>query len=480
MMPGWDMEEPADGRTVYQGIRRVLSGSIAVFHLTSGSVEQRCYWDWLERQVDPGTDDVAKIGEQYLDRLRGAVRTRLRGRSASHLSGGMDSTSVALIARDCLQGVEPLHTLSLVHERLPQLARERPYLEAALKQPGLVPHRIDADDILDFDCFATAPAHDEPCPWLYRVGFDQATIAAAARAGVTTVMTGFGADEIFYQQPFHLAELLRSGRPWAAWREASRWARAKNCNVWEMLGLYGVTNLQPAWMHMGAGSWLRGGYAPWGRHNEWTIAPWIRPDFARRLGLRERSLANVRRTYHASRSVGLSLILSLLRQSSNDFSRVHLAAPHGMMLTHPFRDQRVFSLGIGIQSRTRPQPHPGVPKPILAAAMRGILPECILKRPFKGDFNEAYYLGLSRNLNRLEDLIEQAPADEMDFLDKSSLLDCLQRAALGNAANVGAVGPLNRTLSLLLWMTREHKGRLQQRPPGPAPQEHADAAPAAA
>ena len=99
MSPGLPMENTVDGRTAYQGIQRVLPGSIVLFHLPSGRVEQRRYWDWLERRVDPGTDDIAELGEQYLAVLREAVRTRMRGRTASHLSGGMDFTAVALIAR---------------------------------------------------------------------------------------------------------------------------------------------------------------------------------------------------------------------------------------------------------------------------------------------------------------------------------------------------------------------------------------------
>ena len=478
MLSGWNLEESADGRTVYQGIQRVLSGSIVVLHPASGKVGQCRYWDWLQRQVDPGTDDVAQLGEQYLGRLRAAVRTRLRGRSASHLSGGMDSTGVALIARDCLEGREPLHALSLVYDRLPYLARERPYVEGALEQPGITPHRINGDDILDFGSFDTAPAHDEPCPWLHRLGVDQATTAAAARAGAATIMTGMGADDIFDMEPFHLAELVRGGRLGAAWSEASRWARAYNCNVWKLLGPYGFANLQPAWMRMGLGNWFRGGYAPWGRNTEWTIAPWIRPDFARRMDLRGRSLANLRRAYYAIRPVGLSLALWSIRESYSDFSRLHLAAPHGMMLTHPYRDPRVFSLGLGIQSRVRPQP--GAQKPILAAALRGILPECILNRPRKGHFNEVYYVGLSRNLRRMEALVEQAPVDDLGFLDKATLLDCLQRAALGNAGDAPSMSAMDRTLSLLLWLTREHQGRLQQRPPRPAPQEQTVAVSAAA
>jgi asparagine synthase (glutamine-hydrolysing) len=455
--PGYTPEDAPDSRTAYQDVQRVLSGCIVVIHLTSGKVEQRRYWDWLQRRVDPGTDDVSELGELFLDRLRTAVRERMRGRVAAHVSGGMDSTAIALIARDCLNGREPLHGLSLVYDRLPYLALERPYVESALGQSGIAPHRINGDEVLDFDGCVTAPAHDEPCPGLMRLSAaDQAVTAAAAQAGAATIMTGLGADDIFGQQPFHLTELLRGGRLWAAWSEASRWARARSCNVWDMFKPYGLDNLLPAWTRMGVGNWWRGGYARWGHNTEWTIAPWIRYDFARRMGLRERSLANLRQTYYACRPVRLSTSLSSIGMYQDTFSRLHLAAPHGIVLTHPFLDPRVFGLGLGALTRARPEP--GGQKPVLAAAMRDILPECILNRPSKGHFNEAYFMGLSRNLPRLEALVEQAPVDDLGFLDKGSLLDCLQRAALGNAGDAGALMHLNATLSLLLWLTQQRHG----------------------
>jgi asparagine synthase (glutamine-hydrolysing) len=454
--PGIPLEESADARTPYQGIQRVLPGHIAIFDLASGKVDQRRYWDWLQRRIDPGTDNVAELGEQFRERLQAAVCERMRGRTAAHVSGGMDSTAVALIARDCLNSRESLHALSLVFERLPYLARERPYVESALGQHGLVPHRINGDEVLDFDGCVTAPAHDEPCPGLMRLSAaDQMMTAVAAQAGAATIMTGFGADDIFANQPFHITELLRRGRLWATWSEASRWARAWNCNVWELLRPYGIDNLLPAWSRMGVGTWWRGGYARWGRNTEWTIAPWIRPDFARRMNLRERSLANLRRTYYGCRSVRLSMSLRSIGMYQDTFTRMHLAAPHGIVLTHPFLDPRVFSLGLGALTRVRPEP--GAQKPILAAAMRGILPECILNREGKGHFNEAYYMGLSRNLPRLEALVERAPVDDLGFLDKGSLLDCLQRAALGNAGDVGALMHMNGTLSLLVWLTQQRQ-----------------------
>jgi hypothetical protein len=41
----------------------------------------------------------------------------------------------------------------------------------------------------------------------------------------------------------------------------------------------------------------------------------------------------------------------------------------------------------------------------------------------------------------------------------------------GNAGDAPSMSAMDRTLSLLLWLTREHRGRLQQRPPSPTPQE---------
>jgi hypothetical protein len=67
-------------------------------------------------------------------------------------------------------------------------------------------------------------------------------------------------------------------------------------------------------------------------------------------------------------------------------------------------------------------------------------------------------MGLSRNLRRLEALVEQAPADDLGFLDKASLLDCLQRTALGNAGDAGATVQFDATLSLLLWLTHQSGG----------------------
>ena len=141
----------------------------------------------------------------------------------------MDSTAITMLAANTVAikpGTPPLHTLSLVYQRLPKLARERPYVEAILaRDHGFVAHRLLGDDLLDFDAFADPPPHDEPYSALWRMSMDRMLLKAAVELGADTVLTGCGADELLDGKPYHFADLLRRGRFLAAWKEASRSGR---------------------------------------------------------------------------------------------------------------------------------------------------------------------------------------------------------------------------------------------------------------
>jgi asparagine synthase (glutamine-hydrolysing) len=457
MLPTLSAQEFPIEQCVYEGVQRVQAGTMVQIAVPSGRVDRHLYWDWLERRLDPGTTRLEEISEQVSERLWAAVRERVTGRTAAHLSGGMDSTAVALLARDELRrrpGQPLLHALSLVYDRLDVLGRETPYLESALRgQEGIVAHRVAADDLFDYDSFLDPPFHDEPCASLRGLGIDRPLLEVAARAGVDTLLTGHGADDLLDGFPFHMTSLLRRGRLWAAWNEACAWARATNNSPWQFLCSHGLANLVPAWLRGGIGPLLRGGYASWQKQGLATIAPWIRRDFARRHGLRGRGLANLRRLYSSTRSVGLSVALAAVKSYGGDHCRWSMAAPLGMTLSHPFLDPRLVRLGLGIQERFRQDP--GQPKPILAHALRGVLPEDIRTRRRKGHFNEVYYLGLSRHLPALEALIRRAPVDDLGLLDRDVLLACLRRAALGIAHSSGGLTRLDLTLALLLWLSKQ-------------------------
>lgn len=466
MLPG-QVQEVNSERSVYQGIQRLPAGSILSVLVTARRIERHVYWNWLDRLIDPQTNRLEEISERYAGLLRDAVRERICGRIASHLSGGMDSTTISLIARDWIQvgiGEFPLNTLSLVYEHLPGLAGEKPYLESALRdQKGIKAHYIPADDILDFDSYTDPPPHDEPYAGLNRLSLDRATIESTIGCGANTMLTGIGADEMLIMEPFEITDYLRRGRFGAAWAEACRWARVDNCSPWTFLYSYGIANILPAWMRGGVKTALKGGYASWKNQNEWTIAPWIRQTFARRYSLRSRAIEHALRNYNLCKSPMLSFALYAIRCRIGDVNRWFIGVPRNLLIAHPFLDARVLSFSLGMKIRLKAQPEGQ--KPILARAMRGLLPEQIINRHGKGDFNAVYFLGIARNLQSLETMVRKAPLDDLNLLDKNVLLECLNQTALGSIGSFNRAHRLNLTLAFIKWFSMQDEWQRAAEPP---------------
>jgi asparagine synthase (glutamine-hydrolysing) len=464
--PALAIQERASPECVWEAIQRVAAGCVVQMHIATGAVKCLRAWNWLERMVDPGSAQIEEIAGQFAQRFRPAVRERIQGLTASRLSGGMDSTAVSLTARDCLRasGQTPLHTLSIVYPRLETLAGEIPYIEAALAdQPDIVSHKIVGDELLTYDSFEDPPDHDEPFPGLFDMARERVLIDTAAQAGVQTILTGHGGDDMLEVPPFHITELLRTGRLWAAWRDASRWAAARNVDPWVLFYRFGVANLLPMRLRGGMRALVNRGLVDWKHQGEGSIAPWIRPRFARTHHLYERGLRNLRWLYASCRPVSLSLALASIQAHVGDCCRWSLAAPRGIAIAHPFTDPRLLCLGLGIAVRFRQEP--GTHKPLLASALGDVLPEKIRKRRAKGHFNEVYYRGLARRLPTLEKLINQPAIDELGLFDGQMLMQCLRQTALGIEHSTAGSMRLDLTLSAIAWLSTAERWRASMVPP---------------
>ncbi|TMC18626.1 MAG: hypothetical protein E6J34_16745 [Chloroflexi bacterium] len=436
---------------VYTGMQRVLPGTMVIVRADSNRIERHPYWNWLTHLKDPGTSDLVEVAEQYRILLQTAVQERMHGCTLAHLSGGMDSTSIALLARDAVHSgmsQAPLHTVSLVHERLTALARERPYIESALEdKDSLVAHRLLADDLLDFDIFTDPPLHDEPYAALAHLTTGSHFVALAASIGALTILTGHGADEIHALPPYFIADLLRQSHFRQAWQATTSWAKARNNSPWRTLTSYGLAPILSLWV---AGS--RWAYLTTKEDADWSIPIWIMPDFARRHALRDRVRENARQIYQQCQQTSLSSALYAISCRAGDVLRWSIAAPLGIANAHPFLDPRLLSFGLGMQSRILPEP--GKTKPVLAEAMRGILPDTIRHRRQTGNFNEVYYLGLGRNLRQLEALIWQAPLEGM--IHKEVLIQHLRTGSLAGLTP-RELQHLDYMLALLKWVTMQQK-----------------------
>jgi asparagine synthase (glutamine-hydrolysing) len=276
--------------------------------------------------------------------------------------------------------------------------------------------------------------------------------------------------------PFHLADLIRRGRLAAAWAEACTWARARGSTPWRMIQLCAMPDLINGFRH----SSLARRFLPQRRRTlkelgEWAVPAWINADFARRYALVERAAEADARMRQTAVSARLMLALQGIQRRVGDPTRWMQAAPRGIAFSHPFLDPRVIGLGLGLQERFRPDPYQV--KPVLAAGMRGSLPEPIRTRRDKRSFNEIYYLGISRNAKAIKRMIESAPMDDLGVFDKAVLMSSVEEATLG-ARHPRALLRLDTALSAIAWLTQEQRRPIEwwhvlrvpsgRREPGPA------------
>jgi asparagine synthase (glutamine-hydrolysing) len=450
-------------RTAFEKVRRVPAGTMVEIE-AGGAVRRHPYWDWASRVERADGLTLEETGERFGHLLRRSVRERVRrGAVAAHLSGGMDSSAVVVAAREWLTagvGRGPLATLSLVYDR-PSLVGERAYAELVLRQGGPVEgHFLKADGALDYRWFdRPLPFHDEPYGGLAGLAMEQLLLDAAERLGTATVLTGLGSDEVLETGPYHIADLLRRGRWWKVWREAAFWGRAWNEGPWSVLRRVGLEAVWPVLMRDGVGAFWRGGFGSWPSLGRFTVPPWVRPEFARRHGMRRHGAEYARR-WHGSpteRSVALQGIEAYV----GDPCHWYYAAPRGIHLSHPFRDPRLIGFGLGIPASLKLVP--GRRKPVLQEAFRGALPEEIRLRRDKRGFNDVYWRGLAGGLSRLEQMVRASPTLELGLFDADELIRVMGLAARG-VGDLTACERLDKTLALIAWFEQAHRRRPLPRP----------------
>jgi asparagine synthase (glutamine-hydrolysing) len=449
--------EVTSTRTALVGARRVLPGTLVEVGV-EGQVWQERYWDWASRVEPVRVSRLENAAERFRELLAHAVRERMRdNRIATHLSGGMDSSAVTVLARQVVAEAPArpaLVTISLTHEAA-DLAAERSYMNLVLDQGGPVdPHFLSGDAAVGFDWFSSPlPPHDEPFAGLRSLAANRRLADVAQRCGIDTVLTGVGGDEILCYRPLHIADLLRRGRWLSGLREAARWGEAQGQGLGSVLRTCAI---EPLWSSAGrALSRLlhRCGLSVHLHLGHWSIPTWLRPEFVRRHQLAERSREYSRRV--VAPPAESSGTLMRLAMSSGDWARWHLHAPRGINISHPFLDPRVACYALGLPRQVRAVP--GEPKPLLRAAMRGLLPEAIRERRVKTGFDGDHARGLVRHWAHLEHLVRNSPIQDLGLYDSEKLLSALHRLSVGIDGQQNQW--LDRFLALLAWFEQRSNRR---------------------
>jgi asparagine synthase (glutamine-hydrolysing) len=443
----FEQEMPRE-MTIYTGISRILPGRVTTFELADATISQVNLCDWTRLETLREQLDFDEIVERYRHLLTAAVHERMRGRVGTHYSGGMDSTSVGLIANMKLgTGPDPLRTYTLTYDNLPGQRQEGAYIEAARKAaPAAIHTSLPGDDWYDFEDFENDIYQDEPCGTVWQSTMSIRTVKRAADDGVDTLFSGFGGEEFIALSPYYIADLIKRGRFSKALSESLRLARARNRSRWHYLWNGASTVMAPWLLLPGMGYRSQRSRVPWPQQTELTLAPWIREEFARKHRLIRKAYRNKAQMASGGPTPTLSMLQFALRYRPGDTLRWTLGTSLGVFTAHPYMDVRLVRFCLSVFEQL--PPILDRQKPLLGEAMAGVLPDLIRLRRDKGHFDEAAFRGLARNVGVVEKVIADSGVEDLGIFDCESLLECVRQSAAG-------VKPLGaKSLYLSLYLTK--------------------------
>ncbi|GLZ37031.1 asparagine synthase-related protein [Actinokineospora sp. NBRC 105648] len=112
----------------------------------------------------------------------------------------------------------------------------------------------------------------------------------------------------------------------------------------------------------------------------------------------------------------------------------------------PFLDDRVVEAALSVRIADRAAP--GKYKPVLTAAMRGVVPDEVLARRTKGEYSAEAYDGLRRNRGTLLELCDDLRLTRLGMVDPR----LLRATLLDPGAKLGQLIPVENTLSCETWL----------------------------
>jgi asparagine synthase (glutamine-hydrolysing) len=429
-------------QTVWDEVTQVPSGHTIA--LSPGKADLKSYWS-SETIATDDTLTLPSAGEEFRRLFERSIKRCVEpgGRTWSHLSGGLDSSSIVSVA-------------SYLHEREGCDTRlggtitlcdslgdgdEREFSDTVIERYA-VRNECIADDWPWRAGRRPPPRTDEPerdYPFFAR---QQDVSALIRHAGGTSLLGGVGPDGYFPITPAHIPELFWRGRFRDGCAELVDWAMATNNTVWHVVVPTVVAPLL-----------TRRCFAYLGTSEPPDLSDWVRPEFEETFGigrnLAERFRASSRGSFYAD------LSLTKIRQESRGLSTWW--AMDGVETRYPFLDLALveFVLRLPWELRTNIR----VQKPVLREAMQGILPDNIHQRAGKGGRLEPRICWAFRHeRDQLARLLKRSVLADVGCIEPKGLLRAIDRCAAGLRNDTRFV---YSALSLDTWLVAR-EGRMHE------------------
>ncbi|WP_329233101.1 lasso peptide isopeptide bond-forming cyclase [Streptomyces canus] len=397
----------------------------AVIVAADGRTVRHTRW-WTPPEPVRPLAEAAPLIRTALEEAVGA-RTRQGGVVSCDLSGGLDSTSICFLADS-----SPAHVVASTWPGRDPADTDLHWAERAMGHLPDVEHVVwdaDASPLVYEDLLGIDDLLDEPTIGVMDRSRVLHHLPGLAARGSRLHLTGIGGDHVAWCSDAYYHRLLRT-RPLFALRQL-RGYRA----LWQWpLGgtARALADSRPygKWLADGAGR-LRGPLpSSVATSLGWGMAPrlfdWVTPEAER---MARRALLDAAATaspLHPDR--GLHTDLEQIRSCTRVIRQWdRMAARAGLPMASPFFDDRVIEAFLAVRPSERVTPWQY--KPVLSAAMRGIVPEDCLRRANKATAAMDASNGLREHRADLLALWENSRLEELGLVNGAELRRLARRPA---------------------------------------------------
>ena len=444
LLPG----QPAarEGKSAFTEVQHVPAG-----HRADLAPGRPVRWTrtWTPRPDAP----LDAAGHRLGTALRAAVAARVTGTGTctADLSGGMDSTTIALLAACELHPVGGRITATTLHPASVTTGGDLDYA-AAVVAPGLVAHRIPLTDahLSHTPAPAPLPALDEPAPATgTQACFTHHLRALRDAFDSRCHLTGDGGDSLLCPPLQYLPDLIRHRALRRAAAHCAGWAdlhEGSPTALWRA-ALCAARHDRPTALEHAARSVLgeARGASPLDWYGAPTPPPWATGPAA------ELAAGQLRMAAAGPQPNGRDAAAWLTWEQITEVGRTAAADAHlayavaGVPLHNPFTDSAVVAAALSTALHEIATPY--AYKPLLPRALPGLLPPAVACRRTKGDSTADFIRGFRANLGDLLDLADGRLAAR-GLIDPGALRDELHLCAAG----LSLPAALDPALSTELWL----------------------------
>ena len=432
-------------RTVFASVSAVPPAS--VLRVRDGTSVMTTYWSAMETQRAAGpASSTEQQCEHFGALLVESIRLRISDSvpTWSHLSGGLDSSSVVSVAQWLAARNELPNGLAgtlTYTDSLGTSADEREFSDAVVEQYGvrneLVPHRAEVAKL-----FEDPPLLDQPNYPYAMAARDRAAATLIHDAGGRVLLTGEGGDSLVAGTMFFFADWLVTGRFADAIGEMAHRAALGRVSFWQLAYENALLPLMPVRLRR---------YLT--RTRIGSTPPWIPTQLSRRYDLAVRSAhdriyaGRIGRKYADAVAFTIGSISAGLPLGPRD---------ELLDVRHPYLYRPLVELALCLPPELCVRPH--ARKWILREAMRGILPEKVRTRVGKGALDGVAVWSMRHDAERIDLLLRDPILADLGCIDVGALKNVVDDIQNGTASHDGWRDRVNTTLDVEMWL-RLRSGR---------------------